>query len=193
MEVMDVTLRDGSYAMNFQFSKSETQNICTGLGEAGIKYVEIGHGLGLRANSPEYGVAACSDWEYIDAAKSASNEIKIGVFCIPGIAEVNDVTESAKHGCSFIRVGTNVENVEMSQPYIEAAKECGLEVMANYMKSYTATETEFAEKVRKSMLYGADVVYIVDSAGGMYSEDVQKYIHVMNRKNLCYLHFIDNK
>ncbi len=37
--------------------------------------------------------------------------------------------------------------------------------MANYMKSYAVPPEYFAEQVIKSQRYGADVVYLVDSAG----------------------------
>lgn len=176
--IMDVTLRDGSYAINFQFSGHDTENICHALNMSGIEYIEIGHGMGIDA-SVSNGKALCTDEEYLRAACNGAGTSKFGMFCIPGIANIESLTKVAEMGASFIRIGTNVDDVEKSKPFIERAKQLGLEVMANYMKSYTATPDEFAKKVRMSEKYGADVVYIVDSAGSMAQSDIEKYYYAV--------------
>jgi 4-hydroxy-2-oxovalerate aldolase len=43
------------------------------------------------------------------------------------------------------------------------------------MKSYAVSPGQFAEQVKLSESYGADMIYIVDSAGGMFPEDIRKY------------------
>ena len=184
MKLMDVTLRDGSYSINFQFSESDTSTLCKGLEEAGIEYIEIGHGMGLNASSAQNGEALCSDEEYLYAAQQTCSGAKFGMFCIPGIARVSDIELLKRFGGSFVRIGTNVTEISQSKEYIEKAKECGLEVMANYMKSYVATEEEFREGVRLSRSYGADIIYVVDSAGGMCPEDIKKYFGVIQEEGM---------
>lgn len=172
--IMDVTLRDGSYVIDFQFTENETENICCALDESGIQYIEIGHGMGIDA-SIKNGEAACTDEVYLKAACKGAGTSKLGMFCIPGIAQIDSLCKIAEMGASFIRIGTNVDDVEESKPFIKEAKRLGLEVMANYMKSYTVTPERFSEKVKMSEEYGADVVYIVDSAGSMDQSDIEKY------------------
>ena len=174
-KIMDVTLRDGSYAINFQFSDADTRNITRDLSNAGIRYVEIGHGMGLRASSEKNGLSLCSDEEYLEAAQEAAGDAKYGMFCIPGNADVKDLSILKKYGASFVRIGTNVNEVEKSEKYIKYAKDLGLEVFANYMKSYCATPEQFQKDVELSSSYGADCVYIVDSAGSMTIRDIKKY------------------
>ena len=182
-QIMDVTLRDGSYAINFQFTEHDTRKIGRALEQAGITFVEIGHGMGLNASSYKNGVALCSDEEYLASAQEAYQSCKYGMFCIPGIARLEDLDLLKKYGASFVRVGCNVDKVETSEPYIRRAKELGLMVAANYMKSYTASEEEFENCVKKSMSYGVDYVYVVDSAGCMLPEDIKKYYDVIRRVN----------
>ena len=134
-QIMDVTLRDGSYAINFQFSEYETERICADLARAGFRYIEIGHGLGMNA-SGENGVACCTDAEYLSSALRSAGDTKIGMFCIPGIAKVEEISLLAESGISFIRVGTNIDDVEKSEPFIKEAKKYHLEVITKYMKSY---------------------------------------------------------
>ena len=175
MQLLDVTLRDGSYAINFQFSESDTKLLCRDLSEAGIEYIEIGHGIGLSASSTDNGIALCSDEEYLQAARESGVNAKYGMFCIPGIAKVEDIKKLAEYGASFVRIGTNVDSVDESAPYVEMAKKNGLEVMANYMKSYAVEPHDFEKNVRKSIDYGADAIYIVDSAGGMSRKQIFEY------------------
>jgi 4-hydroxy-2-oxovalerate aldolase len=178
---MDVTLRDGSYAVNFQFSEYETEKICKNLYNAGIEYIEIGHGMGLDASSNENGLALCSDDEYLMSAQKSTPSAKYGMFCIPAYAKVESLEKMKEYGASFVRVGSNVTEIEGTEKYIKKAKKLGLEVMANYMKSYVVSPEEFAENVKKSESYGADVVYVVDSAGSMNRHDIEQYYNAIRK------------
>lgn len=179
LELMDVTLRDGSYAINFQFSEADTYEICKKLDNSGIRYIEIGHGVGLNASDSQKGEALCSDEEYLAAAERAELNALYGMFCIPGVARVDDLELLDRHHASFVRIGTNVNEVSESKDYIEKAKNLGLIVMANYMKSYVATDSEFEKNVRMSKKYGADGIYIVDSAGGMSKQRIKEYYEII--------------
>ena len=180
-QIMDVTLRDGSYAINFQFSEHNTKKIGSVLEQSGISFVEIGHGQGLNASNYKNGIALCTDEEYLASAQEAYQKCKYGMFCIPGIARLEDLNLLKKYGASFVRIGCNIDQVDDTEPFVKRAKELGLIVAANYMKSYTATEQEFELCVKKSMSYGVDYVYIVDSAGYMLPEDIKKYYDVVKR------------
>lgn len=174
-KIFDCTVRDGSYAVNFKFTCTDVKNIVLRLVKLGINYIEIGHGQGLNASSPERGVSLYSDEEYIDAAMSVAGDSKIGVFCIPGIARMEDLKMAKDHGISFIRIGVTIDNVEKAHPYIVYAKSLGLEVMVNFMKSYSRTPKRFAEGCKDAIEMGADYVYLVDSAGCMLPEDIEDF------------------
>lgn len=175
VKIMDVTLRDGSYANNFQFSCSEQRLITTSLEDLGYEYIEIGHGMGLGASSPKNGVALHTDEEYLETAQKSLKKARYGMFCIPGIASLEDVDKAADYGVGFLRIGTNVNEVAKSEPYVRRAKDRGIHVMTNYMKSYAVTPEFFAEQVKRSVSYGADTVYVVDSAGSMMPEQIEAF------------------
>jgi len=175
VNILETTLRDGSYAINFSFTSSDTSIICRQLEDAGFRYIEIGHGVGLNASKMGYGNSAETDEDYMIAADGVLKNAKYGMFCIPSIAKVNDLDLAAKHNMGFVRVGTNVTEVKSSEEYIKRAKDNGMYVAANYMKSYAMSPNKFAEQVLLSEEYGADMVYIVDSAGGMFPENIKEY------------------
>ena len=182
-QIMDVTLRDGSYQINFQFSNADVRRIGGELDKLGIPFIEIGHVQVIGASEAGQGKAVQTDEEYLAEAKRSIRQAKVGMFCIPGIATLGQLERMCDQGLDFVRVGTNVDQVEESRPFIELAKRHGLVVMANYMKSYACTPEEFAGQVLKSQDYGADYVYVVDSAGSMLPETLQRYYEAIRKKS----------
>jgi 4-hydroxy-2-oxovalerate aldolase len=172
-------LRDGSYVIDFQFTSADTEIICAALDQAGFPYIEVGHGVGLGATEKGRLVAAASDREYMHAARRAVSRNKWGMFCIPGIATLDHVRMAADQGMDFIRIGTDVNMVDSSAPFINLARERGLEVFSNFMKSYILTPEEFASLAVRAVGYGSEMIYLVDSAGGMLPSEVKAYIQAM--------------
>lgn len=181
IKILDTTLRDGSYAINFSFTSADTSILCKNLEDAGFEYIEIGHGSGLNASNLGYGKTVQTDEEYMIAADEVLSKAKYGMFCIPGIARLKDLDISSKHNMEFVRVGTDVTKVTKSESFIKKAKEYGMFVAANYMKSYALPPEKFAQKVKLSEKFGADIVYIVDSAGGMFSENITEYFKAIRK------------
>ena len=68
VNVIDCTIRDGSYATGYQWDNNVLRDIVSTLDKAGIGYIEIGNGTGLgmyRNNSQ-----AKPDNEYFDKGES---------------------------------------------------------------------------------------------------------------------------
>lgn len=182
VNVLDVTLRDGSYVIDFQFTEQDTAIICSMLESVGIKWIEIGHGVGLNGSNKGYGVAACTDEEYIIAAAENIKEAKWGTFFIPGIGTFDDIKMAASYNMSFIRIGTNITDFKKAIPYIEYAKSLGLFVAYNGMKSYAVSPNEFANIAKEANTCGTDMVCLVDSAGGLFPNDVEQYFKQTQEK-----------
>lgn len=188
--LLDCTLRDGSYAVNFQFTQRDTARLCAAIEQAGVDLIEIGHGLGLGASGPRYGIAFESDEEYMAAAADSLKRAKWGTFFIPGIGTDEDIRRAVDHGIGFLRIGTEVETWERIRPFAEQAKAAGLLVCANLMKTY-AVDAAQAGKVAAAMdAWGTcDAVYIVDSAGCMLPDDVRDYVDAMKQACACDIGF----
>lgn len=176
IRLLDTTLRDGGYHIDFQFTAKETAAVARGLDEAGFDYIEVGHGLGLGASGPSHGVAAASDDQYVEAAAGAVKKAKTGAFFIPGIGAKEHLRRARDLGLRLIRIGTNVTQSALARPYIEYAKELGLEVSYNFMKSYAVGARRFAEIASEAASWGADSLVIVDSAGGMLPHEVRDFV-----------------
>jgi 4-hydroxy 2-oxovalerate aldolase/long-chain acyl-CoA synthetase len=176
IDILDCTLRDGSYAIDYQFTAEDTAIIASGLEDAGFRFIEVGHGLGLNASSSKYGISASTDKEYLEAASSVLKNSKYGMFFIPGIGRTQDIDIAANYGMGFIRIGTNAIEIEEAEPYIKRSKNVGMMVFSNLMKSYALPINDFIKKAKLAKDYGADVIVIVDSAGGMLPDEVNAYV-----------------
>lgn len=170
-ELLDCTLRDGSYAIDFAFTAPDTTDISRSLDGVGFKFIEVGHGIGIGAQDRGYGRACATDEEYMTHAHGSW-----GMFAIPGIAELDDIVKLAGHGASFVRIGCDVDKVETAAPFIEEARKRGLTVFSNVMKSYALDCDSFASVAKRLDSYGAEYVYIVDSSGSMTPSDIRQYI-----------------
>ncbi len=183
VDLLDCTLRDGSYALNHQFTVADTARICAALEGAGLRMIEVGHGVGLGASGPRHGFAAETDEAYLRAAAGALKQAKYGAFFIPGIGTMAHLDMARQCGMGFVRVGTNITQYKDAKDYIIHAKNLGFEVSYNAMKSYVVTPRDFLTCVRDTVAWGADAVFLVDSAGGMLPGEVSQYIRLM-RDNL---------
>jgi len=179
VEIFDVTIRDGSYVIDFQFTEEDNRFLCAALDKLGFPYIEVGHGLGLNACNVKR-VSAATDEQYLTSAASTIIRAKFGAFFIPGIGEKRHLRWAREaFGMHFVRIGNDAANVEKILPYVEYAKSLGYEVMGNFMKSYTIPPAELARKSKLLQDAGCDAVYLVDSAGGMLPDQVASYVRAI--------------
>ena len=182
-DILEVTLRDGSYLIDFQFTAADTATIAAALESVGFRWIEVGHGLGMNASQAGKGLAAASDAQYMEAAAQALKRAKWGMFFIPGIGREEDLRLAASYGMSFIRIGTNVTETAQAEPYIALAKELGFVVSYNAMKSYAVDPQEFGKIVARVRSWGADIACLVDSAGSMDPDSVAAYIRAAKNQS----------
>jgi 4-hydroxy-2-oxovalerate aldolase len=176
LQILECTLRDGSYIIDFQFTVRDTVLIAAALENAGLSLLEVGHGMGLNASASGKGEAAATDEEYMEGVAKTLKRAKWGMFFIPGIGRHEDLEMGSRYGMSFVRIGTNATEADQSKAYIERAKNLGMRVWANLMKSYALSPKELAAQARLSEKFGADVICLVDSAGCMLPEDIRDYM-----------------
>ena len=174
LRLLDTTLRDGSYVNNFSFDEKDTKQIIQGLLSASVDLIEIGHGVGLGGFRSFGSDSTLSDAAYINAAQS-TNANNWGMFCIPGICTQEDLLRALDSNIHFIRIGGTINETKEIFKFIEIAKRKNILVSVNFMKSYMNTPLEFETAAREVAKTGADIVYLVDSAGAMLPNQVRQF------------------
>lgn len=190
LRLLDCTLRDGSYQLNFGFSASQTTRICKSLVECGIDMVEVGHGVGVGA-SEKITEALQTDLEYARAAEVGSPG-KWGMFAIPGIATLDNLLPLIELGMTFVRVGVDMDKTRLGYELVSQLRSAhpSLQIFMNFMKSYTVDPSIFCVASEEAFSAGADGIYLVDSAGGMTPESVSEYADsVLHLREIGHLGF----
>ena len=187
--ILDCTVRDGNYAVDFKFTEADTALLVGQLARLGFPWIEVGHGLGLGASEAGKATTPADDCAMISAARAVSGDRLIGAFFIPGIARAEQLEPARDAGLGFVRIGANAPEAEQTYPYITQARRLGLVPCLNMMKSYGISPEEFAAKAQGAVDAGVEVVYCVDSAGGMMPERVAEYFDAARAVVDCPLGF----
>ncbi|MGX9135625.1 4-hydroxy-2-oxovalerate aldolase [Rummeliibacillus sp. JY-2-4R] len=175
----EVALRDGSHAIKHQFTVEQVKNIVKGLDEANVPYIEVAHGDGLGGSSLQYGLSLTDEMKLIEAAVETAKQAKIAVLSIPGIGTRKHLKEAANLGVKLARVATHVTEADVSAQHLSIAKELGLETVGFLMMSHMADAKKIVEQAKLMESYGADTVYVVDSAGALLPEQVANRIKAL--------------
>ncbi|MBM2812084.1 MAG: mhpE [Chloroflexi bacterium] len=179
MRIMDSTLRDGSHAKAHQFTAEQVAAVAAGLDAAGVEVIEVSHGDGLGGSSYQYGFARETDENLLAAASGAVRNAKLAVLLIPGIGTAEDLEMARHHGASVARICTHVTEADVCEQHIQMAKKLGMEAVGFLMMAHMVSPKELCEQGRKMESYGADCVYVVDSAGAMTPYDVRARVSAL--------------
>ncbi|WP_101257878.1 hypothetical protein [Streptomyces barkulensis] len=174
-EILDATLRDGSYAVDFQLEEKFVSELLGRLDETPVRKVEIGHGLGYEAERS--GTRACSiDLErWCELARSELRRTAWGMFAQPGFSRLSTLSRLCDEGMSFVRIGVEPEHVQDHLDYIERATEICGEVYLNLMKT-SGTPAEELPGLLRDVTPAIAGVYVVDSYGSMVPGDIRRYV-----------------
>lgn len=179
--ITEVALRDGSHAIAHQFTVEQVLKVAKGLNDAGVPYIEVAHGDGLSGSSLQYGLSRTNEMELIEAAVSVADKAKIAVLLIPGIGTVKELKEAANLGAKMARIATHVTEADVAPQHIAAAKELGMETVGFLMMSHMAPVDKLVEQAKLMESYGADTVYVVDSAGALLPDQVRERIRALKQ------------
>ncbi|KKK39114.1 4-hydroxy-2-oxopentanoic acid aldolase [Mesobacillus campisalis] len=179
--ITEVALRDGSHAISHQFTVDQVLQVTKALNDAGVPYIEVSHGDGLSGSSLQYGFSKTNEMELIEAAVSVADQAKIAVLLLPGIGTVKDLKEAASLGAKMARIATHVTEADVAPQHIQAAKELGMETVGFLMMSHMAEVDKLVEQAKLMESYGADSVYVVDSAGALLPDGVRQRIRALKQ------------
>ncbi|NTV72087.1 MAG: 4-hydroxy-2-oxovalerate aldolase [Azonexaceae bacterium] len=171
--IHDMSLRDGMHAKREQMSIEQMVTIATALDDAGVPLIQVTHGAGMGGNSLQHGFAPHSNEEYISAVASKMKQAKISVLLIPGLGTMKELKSAYDCGARSVHVATHCTEADTSPQHIAFARKLGMDTTGFLMMAHLNTPEGLAQQGKLMESYGAQTVYITDSAGYMLPADVK--------------------
>jgi 4-hydroxy 2-oxovalerate aldolase len=176
IRIIDATLRDGMHAVSHQFSPEDMATIAAALDSAGVDTIEIGHGDGQGGSTFQYGFAKASDEDYLKAVSPVLTKAKLDILILPGIGTESDIELGAKYGVKVVRIATHATEADVGAQHITFTRSLGMEAIGFLMMAHMAPVEKVVEQAKQFESYGADTVYVTDSAGTMLPWEVTEKI-----------------
>ncbi|USE34667.1 4-hydroxy-2-oxovalerate aldolase [Endozoicomonas sp. SCSIO W0465] len=176
----DMCLRDGMHAKRHQISLDDMVSIATAMDEAGIPLIEVTHGDGLGGASVNYGFAAHSDEEYLDAVIPKMKNAKVSALLLPGIGTLDHLRMAKDLGVATIRVATHCTEADLSEQHIGMSAGMGMDTVGFLMMAHRVSAEKILEQAKLMESYGANCIYCTDSAGYMLPDEVTEKLGLLH-------------
>lgn len=182
IKVHDMSLRDGMHPKRHQITIDQMKTIAQGLDGAGVPLIEVTHGDGLGGASVNYGFAAATDEAYLRAVIPLLKQSKVSALLLPGIGTVDHLKMAADCGIATIRVATHCTEADVSEQHIAAGRKLGLDTVGFLMMAHMIEPEQLLEQAKLMESYGANCIYVTDSAGYMLPDDVTARVGLLREK-----------
>lgn len=179
--VHDMTLRDGMHPKRHQMTLEQMKSVACGLDAAGVPLIEVTHGDGLGGSSVNYGFPAHTDEEYLSTVIPLMKQAKVSALLLPGIGTVDHLKMAHDLGVSTIRVATHCTEADVSEQHISMARKMGMDTVGFLMMAHMNSAEGLVKQAKLMESYGANCIYITDSAGYMLPDDVKERLSAVRQ------------
>ena len=175
IKVLDCTVRDGGLINDHYFDDAFVREVYKAISAAGVDYVEIGYKCSKKIMSPDkFGKwKFCEEADIKKAIEGIPGRTKLSVMVDVGRVEKSDILPKKDSVVDMIRVATYVKEVDKAIDLVNDAADKGYETTVNIMAVSRALDNEIDEALDQlERECKTQVVYIVDSFGALYSENI---------------------
>lgn len=175
----EMSLRDGMHSVRHQMTLQQMTGIAQALDEAGMPLIEVTHGDGLGGSSVNYGFSLHSDEEYLRGVIPLLRSARVSALLLPGIGTVEHLQMAHDVGVHCIKIATHCTEADVAEQHIKRARELEMDTVGFLMMSHMSSVEGLVEQARLMQGYGANCVYVTDSAGHMLPDDVHAKVSAL--------------
>ena len=177
IKVLDCTLRDGGLVNNFRFTDEFVKALYQANVQAGVDYMEFGY----KASKDIFKVEDFGKWKFCDEEAireivgNNETDLKIAVMTDVGRTDYKkDIIDRKDSVIDLVRTATYIHQIPSAIEMIEDAKSKGYEVTCNIMAISNTQESDLDQALDMVAKSSADGIYIVDSYGAIYPEQIRR-------------------
>lgn len=210
IKVHDCTVRDGGLINDHQFDDKFVRRVYETCVAAGIDYMELGYKNSKKLFSP----SQFGPWKHCDEdtmrriVDDNPTTLKLTAMADAERTDYHtDILPKSESVLDCIRVATYIHQIPTAVDMIKDAHDKGYETTCNLMAISAVQERELLEALDVLATTPVGVIYLVDSFGALYSEQIrdltQKFlraidgtgkevgVHAHNNQQLAYANTID--
>jgi 4-hydroxy 2-oxovalerate aldolase len=187
LKVLDCTIRDGGLINNYQFSDELGKAVYRAACDSGVDIIELGKKLAV---SDEYTREKYGKWNFCDdddlkmVVDSYESEYRplIAVMFDVGRVDIHSLKPADQSPIDMIRTACYVPDAEKGIDLAKRCKDLGYQTTINIMAPSAAIRTELIEALNEvSKADEVDYLFLVDSYGAFYSEQVTDYLKLYKK------------
>ena len=177
IKVVDATLRDGGLVNDFRFSEEFVRDLYAANVAAGIDYMEFGY----KASKDIFDEKDFGPWKFCDEdairniVDTNDTDMKLCVMADVGRCNYKrDIIPASESVIDLVRIATYINTIPAALDMVQHCKELGYETTINIMAISNAKESEIEEALHLIGESSVDGIYLVDSYGSLYMEQIDE-------------------
>lgn len=190
IKVVDATIRDGGLVNDFRFTEEFVKDLYEANVAAGIDYMEFGY----KASKDIFDESEFGPWKFCEEEDIrrivGDNDTDMGIAVMVDVGRCNykrDILPCSESVIDLIRVATYINTIPAALDMVAHCKKLGYEVTINIMAVSNAKESEIEEALELIGKSDVDGIYLVDSYGSLYMEQVEeladRYLEIAEKYN----------
>lgn len=182
IRVFDATLRDGGLVNDFYFTDDFVKKLYQTNIEAGVDYMEMGY----RASKKVFDESKFGKWKFAsdehirEIVGENNTSLKLAIMADIGRHDKDDFDQKANSPVDCVRVATYIHQLPDAIDMIEDAHKKGYETTCNIMAISQTQENDLKCALDMIGQTPVDVIYVVDSFGSIYPEEMARVCDLYN-------------
>jgi 4-hydroxy 2-oxovalerate aldolase len=179
IKVLDCTIRDGGLMNNHKFDDQIVKAVYTACVDAGVDYMELGYKASRKIIVPgEHGAwKYCTEEDMRRIVGDNPTPLKLTVMADAERTDYHeDILPKNQSVIDMVRVATYISQIPTALEMVKDAHDKGYETTVNLMAVSTVPEYELNEGLEMLARSETKAVYVVDSFGTLYSEQVEHLV-----------------
>jgi 4-hydroxy 2-oxovalerate aldolase len=178
--VLDVTLRDGGYLNNWQFTEPQIGMAIQTATRCGADIIEVGY-IDDRDGLP---VAASWKPEDLENIRSTIGSPKLAVMCRPSVENAVNVVKKRRTLIDLVRIPTDLRNPSLANKIADICLALNVPCTFN-ITNISCYSDDHIYRAFKQLSDQVPVVYIADSRGALQPKRVQEIFTVLQSVRTC--------